>query len=73
MFGASASANDVQNGAYIVINLAAGSQPVIDWSATGSGSVGDSSGGNWLSTQLAGSFAASDLLALQTGLAIRRD
>jgi len=69
LFGASGSSASAQSGGYIVVNLGAASQPVIDWS--GSGSPADASSAWWSS--LGGEISNTELLSIQTGLVLRRD
>ncbi|MEA0734727.1 hypothetical protein QYY77_01290 [Xanthomonas campestris pv. campestris] len=70
--GASASVGSVQGGGYIVVNLGASSQPVIDWSAT-AGTYPTGLGNMGWAALLGGTVSGIDLLVAQTGLVVRRD
>ena len=70
--GASASAASVQGGGYIVVNLGASSQPVIDWTAT-AGTYPTGLGNTGWAALLGGTVSGIDLLVAQTGLVVRRD
>ncbi|WP_139015216.1 Ig-like domain-containing protein [Xanthomonas cannabis] len=71
LVGASASAGSVQGGGYIVVNLGAPSQPVIDWTAT-AGTYPTGLGNTGWAALLGGSASGIDLLVAQTGLVVRR-
>ncbi|MBB5880978.1 hypothetical protein GGR74_002181 [Xanthomonas arboricola] len=72
VIGASASAGSVQGGGYIVVNLGASSQPVIDWTAT-AGTYSTGLGNTGWAALLGGSASRIDLLVAQTGLVVRGD
>ncbi|WP_127159914.1 Ig-like domain-containing protein [Xanthomonas arboricola] len=70
--GASASVGSVQGDGYIVVNLGASSQPVIDWTAT-AGTYPTGLGNTGWAALLGGAVSGIDLLVAQTGLVVRRD
>jgi VCBS repeat-containing protein len=72
LFGASASAGGAESGGYIVVNLGAYTLPVIDWS-TPPASNDTAASNDWWAGFSSGPLSGANLLAAQTGLAVRRD